>query len=120
MADSIRSNLLAGKAYALFVDELDRHLTQARQKLLDEGKVNKETCQSVRSSFHTIKGGAGFFGFNDVAQAASQVENFLTLPLSQINAQLADIKEKILHMEKLAQALPQPGSSEKINTGGSK
>lgn len=110
MATDQRAQLLAGKAYALFVSELERHLSDAKKRFSDQQKLQAKDYAQVRSDFHTIKGGAGFFGLNNVAKAASKIEDILHSPIEQLASQVDQIRGQLKEIEELIKEIPQPNS----------
>jgi chemotaxis protein histidine kinase CheA len=110
MSIDIKSQLQNGKAYALFVSELDKHITEAILKTNTQGQavITDNECNALRSTFHTIKGGAGFFGLNDIANVASNLENLFEMAMKDLNGQVSAIEAQLKEISKLAKQVPLP------------
>jgi len=101
-----QNQLLAGKAYALFLSELKSHLNLAKERFHSKKDVNLDDCEKTRSSFHTIKGGAGFFGLTEVAEAASKIESLFSKPVEDLIKQIDSVRGELLKIEELSKTLP--------------
>ena len=65
-------------AYRLFLEELDRHLLHALGHVSSDSLcVTATQARELAANFHTIRGGAGFFGLSDIAQTAKSLEEHL-------------------------------------------
>ena len=71
---------LSSKAYLVFLDEVARYRERICTVLsaleLDSSDLRRE----LSAVFHTIKGGAGFFGLDDLADTSAQLETMLAGP----------------------------------------
>ena len=71
------SNLsTSSKAYKIFLEELLKHLANAQAIFASDSEIDSEKIRIVGSAFHTIKGGAGFFGLSEVANLAGEIEGY--------------------------------------------
>lgn len=62
------------KAFETYVNEVKKHIDDARDALLGKGEFE---ASDVKRKFHNIRGGAGFFGLNEVESVAREIENLL-------------------------------------------
>jgi chemotaxis protein histidine kinase CheA len=97
--------LIRGNAYRIFVVELEKHLTIARGILSSDTPTPTEFVQ-VGASFHTIRGGAGFFGLNALAEVAGSLENLLIATKDSSQVDLAMARDLMKTVENLAKDLP--------------
>lgn len=77
MIDTVPDNLKALSAYRVFVDELSNHLQSARAALGDLAALDSDERTVLARRFHTIKGGAGFFGLKQLYRLAGELEQCL-------------------------------------------
>lgn len=100
-------NLMGGKAYRIFYDELHKHLKSVQFIVVDEELPPLDEHGRFSAVFHTIKGGAGFFGLKNIAQIAGDLEKILgaTDPNSKNYEQ---IKSLLVSLQDLGSALPEP------------
>lgn len=77
MESAAGKNFFSGKAYRLFVEELAIHLTAAATSFSNDHVCCSTELKQLSSRFHTIKGGAGFFGLTDVQDLAGKLEDTL-------------------------------------------
>ena len=91
------------EAAHLFVQELDEHSQLFESLLADLGTGNSlkdETKLALcRERFHTIKGGAGFLGLEELASSAKRGEEILWLPeLNQeLVSELTEVINTLIH-----------------------
>lgn len=89
------------RAYSVYLNESVQHL-QEIQTLLFSHKPSKEELTRAAVRFHTIRGGAGFFGLNSIRQLAKVLEELtkheqlddmsrLQLVLEQLQAEIATL-----------------------------
>lgn len=69
----------SGKAYEIFVTEYLKHIDYIGAALKADS-LDSEEQQKLSRLFHTIKGGAGFFGFTTVHKTAGVLEKILKNP----------------------------------------
>ena len=63
-------------AYKIFVDEVHRHLTETRIAF-SEVELPRPDLKATTVRFHQIRGGAGFFGLDDIEKTACEIEMIL-------------------------------------------
>jgi two-component system, chemotaxis family, sensor kinase CheA len=61
------------------IDEVEPYLIELGQSSIESGEVNPETTNLIFRLFHSIKGTAGFLGFNVVVQVTHEAETLLDL-----------------------------------------
>lgn len=104
MESVLPEKVLNMRAYHVFVEELSKHLKFIRENIIKE-PLPDEASRILAARFHTIKGGAGFFGLNQLMQLASELET----ELLRINPNLSETTvEKISQFEQLASQVPAP------------
>ena len=103
--------LISGNAYKIFMAETERHLQSARSTFL-EAKLppSQDAVKEAGIHFHTLKGGAGFFGFQEMADTASALEKLLLKSSISVTDNLSQVKDLIHKIEELAKDLPPPGT----------
>ncbi|RIL07131.1 MAG: hypothetical protein DCC75_10275 [Proteobacteria bacterium] len=104
--------LTSGNAYKIFRDQLDQQLGEA-ERTLSQGPetLSRNELGELRTTFHTIRGGAGFLGFPDLADAAKQLEDLFKGAAESVVSQLDEIKSLVERMEDLAKELPEPAAT---------
>lgn len=100
------------KAYQIFVNEVEKHLESANRIFDGKTVPSPEMVYRAGASFHTIKGGAGFFGLNDIASTAAKLENLLHDASLDLEKQLNTVKGLIDQLEDLALQMPKPPKDE--------
>ena len=95
---------LGTKAYGLFLEELPKQIADAGRFFCADS-VDPDQSKNLAGSFHTIKGGAGFFGLSAVYELASKLEVLLIGELSQ---NLAEAKRLFEEFKQEAAKLPKP------------
>ncbi len=76
MTSDFEKKLLAGAAYKIFFEELQKHLA-ATSTLFDSTEWSPEQLKEAVGRFHTIRGSAGFFKFTTLATSAGELEVML-------------------------------------------
>ncbi len=105
MADTPRFDPLATRAYVLFRSELREQLRQVESLTAREGGIRAEDVASIGRTFHTIKGGAGFFGLSDLARDAGALE---ALFLGRTERDTAEVARLLESLRRLSVSLPEP------------
>ncbi len=83
------------KAFLLLIEEIGKHLESTKTLLMGgRGELTPEIIRQIGIEFHTVKGGAGFFGLETLAAAAAGIERVL------LKEQITDI-ERIIRAKKL-------------------
>lgn len=103
-----RMDLLASRAYGIFLAEIDKQLGYARDLLAAPNGPGQAERAEAAIMFHTLKGGAGFFGFGEIAQLAGEVEEILIAPNFASSRDIPAIQSKVDAIENLRQKLPDP------------
>ena len=75
-----------GKAFQMFVEEVDRNVGEAEKVLELGNKTDPKLQNDVCIHFHQTKGVAGMFGLDDVAKAAAALEEAFGGELASILA----------------------------------
>lgn len=61
------------------IDEVEPYLVELGQSSIESGEVNPETTNLIFRLFHSVKGTAGFLGFNVVVKVTHEAETLLDL-----------------------------------------
>ncbi|MBX7143623.1 MAG: Hpt domain-containing protein [Oligoflexia bacterium] len=99
---------ILGNAYKIFAVELARHLDGARQTFFSNRAFTADDYIRVGAAFHTIKGGAGFFGLSDLAQVAAKLETMLMGAKETLILDVEEVRALVTKVEALAKELPSP------------
>lgn len=103
------------RAYRLFLDELAAYLAEAKQNICLTEIVNEKFCREAARNFHTLKGGAGFFGLSAVAEYSANLEAIFKKPLEQMVCEMDQARRYILELEQMKEDLPPPIKEEAEN-----
>lgn len=104
--------LIGGKAYKLFQSELGKHLDSARSLVKGNRLPSIDECYQAGASFHTIRGGAGFFGLTELAQVAGNLESMLMSGNKEMLDNFSEVRQLVDRIEALAAKLPNPPKEE--------
>lgn len=85
----------------MYVAETAQHLKEARELFSDKRVLSEEELYKAMARFHTIKGGAGFFGFHDIAKVAGKLELLLKESPEQVFAKTEIVRSLITDLETL-------------------
>ena len=99
--------LITSTAYRIFVEELAKHLTKADQVLGNE-QAQAEDLRDASNSFHTIRGGAGFFGLSDIAKIAGELEKFLLASDFRAKGGFEQSRKLVSRLHELSKEMPKP------------
>ena len=106
MTQSTKQELLNGKAYGLFFQEYRTRLDSLETAI--SAGISSADQADWKLKFHTLKGGAGFFGFERVYQIAATLESLCaqssTFGASEV-AQVASFLEELREIQSL---MPDP------------
>lgn len=105
MSEQDRGRQILGKAYRAFVEQLDGQLNLVHTTF-DASSVDPDQVKKASEVFHTIKGGAGFFGLQNVADIAADIEGRLNDPQLDLIRGVERVRELIMQLERIAQNLP--------------
>lgn len=72
------------KAFRLFVDELNKRLTQLDDLQKASPTENQELLNDAKNCFHQTKGAAGMFGYDDLAEASAELERYFSANLTKV------------------------------------
>ena len=98
--------LISGKAYQLFLDELTKHLASAENAL--DHTPSEDEAKELGRVFHTLRGGAGFLGFPEIAQAAADIEQLMVKSQDTMVHRVEEARDALKELERLADRLPSP------------
>lgn len=101
-------DLISSQAYRLFLAELADHLSQAGLFCADSQALNQANLADLSRRFHTVKGGAGFFGFKEIAVASAGLEALFQKPLTAVIESHAHIQAQLKFLQQAMAELPQP------------
>lgn len=77
MSEKVPNSLLAGKAFQVFRVEVSKHLSGFEEFLANGASNDLGIRKRYSASFHTIRGGSGFFGLEEVATLSGALEDLL-------------------------------------------
>ena len=89
---------LASGAYALFVTELERQLVRVRALLAEETPQSGDPIRELGSIFHTIKGGAGFFGLGELMGVAARLEASFLNGAAKRDGEVKELVERLAEL----------------------
>jgi HPt (histidine-containing phosphotransfer) domain-containing protein len=108
MSEDLEKKLLAGSAYRIFFDELQKHITATRSSFEGEGWT-EDSMQEAMGRFHTIKGGAGFFKLTKLAELAGLLETAIQGDsLEELRERALELRELNYELQKVAAEIPPP------------
>ena len=99
-------NPLASRAYGVFLEELSRHLGEVRIRLGRGDPIGSTEARELGERFHTIKGGAGFFGLHEIEQVAAGLEQIFLAPSAE--PWPSGWEEHLVKLEALSARVPRP------------
>ena len=100
MEDKSKEGQVLGRAYAIFLEELRAQLLESKLLFSVSESMGVEDCENLRSAFHKIKGGAGFFQLTEVARLGAGIEAILKQGPDAANAARDEIRESLFEIEK--------------------
>ena len=106
MIDNHQKRILAGKAYRLFNQEVLRHLSEV-QELHAESR-DASVLNEIAERMHKVKGGAGFFGLNEMARIAGYLEHSLKDPNLSAEQKRAELDAELSSLKIEAGKMPPP------------
>ena len=102
------SKFISIRAYRIFFDEVRRHIGQAQTTLLEFENMSPDDMKRLACAFHTIRGGAGFFGLDQLSKVAGTLEETFGHSPAEVIEQRADVIARISELAKIAAELPEP------------
>ena len=108
MDQSSPDQRIKANAYRVFFAELEKYVADA-SGAVEPGKApGKEDLRRVGTAFHTIRGGAGFFGLDELADAAGSIEELLLQDTKRACAELEKVRQLVSQFSSLIKDLPKP------------
>ena len=106
MENSEGPRRIDSKAYRLFRSECMQHVQEIERILESETGLSKVQCDSGRIRCHTMKGGAGFFGLEELAKCAAMLEKLFA---GRLNIKTAkEARTGLEELMRLIAKLPAP------------
>lgn len=99
---------LLSRAYGIFCAELSKHLNEAHSAADGAVSLTPQQLDELRTAFHKVKGGAGFFHLDKLSLVAGAFENLLA---KHSVVELAEVRSFIEQIESLMSEMPQPTAS---------
>jgi len=100
---------ISPQAYRTFLEECSKHITRFDELLLHASpQPENGELQVASRHFHTIKGGAGFFGLSDVANFAGALESMLEQTDFEIQSARAEVERIFCALKSAVVKLPPP------------
>lgn len=100
-------NTVSPKIYQVFKEDLERRMQHASDWLAtDANKSPHDRLKQIGAEFHTIRGGAGFLGFEDIAGTAAQIEQILLKTEQQVTQKVEAVKSLFEALKEQVRALP--------------
>lgn len=92
---------LSSEVYRIYRLELEQHIERL-QLMAKEDFLVPDCVLEARTRFHTIRGGAGFFGFSQLVEIAGQMEK----KAAQNQLTLEDLKQALEQFKIIVKGLP--------------
>jgi chemotaxis protein histidine kinase CheA len=106
------TQVIVGKAYSLFLNEIGKDLSQFDEFLKNDAFNSKEEVVRFTASFHRLKGGAGFFGLMRVAEIAGKIEALLRDPAFHPESERTKVQNLFQTLKNESSHLPPPETQE--------
>ena len=105
LGKEIQLRVICEKAYRIFRDELAKHL-HSFDAFLERAKQGKvPEARKFSSVFHTIKGGAGFFGLTEIYEISGRLEDLLEKDDLAISSSLDQVRSLFAKLKDASQEL---------------
>lgn len=108
MDQSSLDQRIKANAYRVFFAELEKHMLEICSTVAPGKTPDGSALRRVGTTFHTIRGGAGFFGLDELATAAGHLENLLLEDTKRACAELEKVRALVAEITLLAEKLPRP------------
>lgn len=105
MPESRSFDPLASRAYVLFRTELAQQVRQVEELMSRDGAIRAEDVVAIGRTFHTIRGGAGFFGLDELARTAGELEKLF---LDRLERDAVEVARLLESLRSLSAELPEP------------
>lgn len=102
---------IAPKAYQLYLVQMKAKLEHAEEVFFAGEELSSTVIADAKIDFHTLKGGAGFFGLQEIADAAGKIEDLLTSPALSPATAKEEVRPLLRTLNFLAQPLIDEGNS---------
>ena len=99
---------IKANAYRVFFSELEKHMQDVCATMAPGKRPDSKELRRVGATFHTIRGGAGFFGLEELATTAGQIENLLLQDTKRACADLESVRVLIEQISTITENLPKP------------
>ena len=99
-------HIISPAAYKLFVEELTKHLADAHATFGRAAHTSSDDFIRLSARFHTIKGGAGFFGLTRIAEIASALEQHFNQPDAATFIHGAEARSLLAELDSASREIP--------------
>ena len=106
MAEKTEMHMISPTAYKLFVAELTKHLADAHATFGRAAQTDRSDFVRLSARFHTIKGGAGFFGLSRIAELAATLEDRFNQADADSFIRGAEARELLASLETASREIP--------------
>ena len=107
-SSNFRLDPVLKNAYSVYFSEAHQHLKELKGVFEGNEDPSSETLKQASTRFHTLKGGAGFFGLSDVSKVAGFLEKKIIEPDFSYQQSITEVKERFLELQKLIEGMPKP------------
>ncbi len=94
-------------AYKIFVEEVRRHLSETRIAFYD-GELPSPDLKATTGRFHQIRGGAGFFGLDEIENTAREIEKILKSLSDSEGEEVTTLRALYLKLEEHVSNISKP------------
>jgi len=101
----MKYDCIAPKAYRLYLMQMREKLKSAEEVFFTLEDPEQNILDDAKRSFHTLKGGAGFFGLKEIAEAAGKIEELLSNQNINTSTACKKVQPLIRELAILAQPL---------------
>jgi HPt (histidine-containing phosphotransfer) domain-containing protein len=108
---------LSPRAYRFYVKELDEGLARVTQIILTNQDVDPQLASEFGILFHKVRGGAGFFGLDLLADVAGRLEELFFEGEEELLKKYKNIETLIHELNELATNLPRPAEQDSSGVG---
>ncbi|MBN8550231.1 MAG: Hpt domain-containing protein [Deltaproteobacteria bacterium] len=99
---------IKANAYRVFFAELEKHLAEISGVVAPGKTPGGEVLRRVGGTFHTIRGGAGFFGLEELAAVAGRIEDLLLQDTQLAKAEIDNVRRLVEEISSITRKLPKP------------